>query len=270
MTRRTHDHEIKVGSTTKRLMLLRNPEGYAYYRTEYQELDHQAQLRFIQENWIGGHGQYNFTTPDMYFDGEGIDTTQDGCVFLGPLVNEVKEDDVSDLDSAVVCFCWFPETSELLCATSGKIYRYNVGDSGAWTAATTTVTGVTHLEVHNGVCYAACGSSTKYYYSSDGDTWTQTDLTDGYANRLLSAPNAAGTANVLWKFKTPNELSYTTDGRTVAGGGSQWSSAAYIGDEATDITNVFLVNDRLCVGKTNGLFHYDSDGGLHSLSLIHI
>ena len=260
-----NDHELKVGSTTKRLNLLRNPEGGAYYQVSFENIEHQAQLKFIQEDWGGGHGQYDFKSLDKYFSGEGIDTTQPGCVFLGPLVYEVKENDDTDLDSAVVCFCWHPATSEWLCATAGKIYRYNVGSSGKWHAATTTVAGVTHLCVHNAIVYAACGASTKMYYSADGDTWTQTDLTDGYAVRLLSSPNSAGTANVLWKFKTPNELSSTTDGRTVAGGGSQWTSATYVGDESTDITNIFLVNDRLCVGKTNNLFHYDSDGGIHAL-----
>lgn len=116
---------------------------------------------------------------------------------------------------------------------------------------------------YNGVAYAAVGSSTKYYYSTDGDTWTQTDLTDGYAERFFVSPNAAGTNNVLWKFKTPNEVSSTTDGTSSGGTGVQWESPAYIGDTSNDITNIFLINDELLIGKEDNLFHYDSSGGLH-------
>ena len=97
MSRRTHDHELKVDSTTKRLTLLRNPEGQAYYATLYEDLDHQPHLRFIQDNWIGGSGQYNFSVPDMYFDGESIDTTQEGVVFLGPLIYTVHSGDAASI-----------------------------------------------------------------------------------------------------------------------------------------------------------------------------
>lgn len=263
MSTHTHDHEIKIGSTTKRLDLIEDENNRALYQVIEEIPQYQNPLLFTQDDWIGGHGQYDFRQRDMYFEGQSIDTTQDGRIILGPLIYEVKEDDDSDLDSAPVDFLWYSNTSEWLCATSGKIYRYDVGDSGKWTAATTTVANVTQLAQYDGVAYACIGSSTRWYYSTDGDTWTQTDLTDGYAEKIFSAPNPAGTQNVMWKFKTPNELSNTTDGRTVAGGGVQLTSAAYIGDTSNDITNVFQVSDNLLIGKEDNLFHYDSDGGVH-------
>ena len=171
-------------------------------------------------------------------------------MLLGPLIVEVKEDDDTALDSAPVQFIWFNATEEWLCATSGKIYRYNVGSSLKWTAATTTVAGVTHLCEHGDTLFAACGSSTKYYYSTDGDSWTQSTLTDGYAERFRVAPNTDGTADVLWKFKQPNEVSNTTDGTSV-----EWSSPNYVGDASNNITNIFLVNDRMMVGREDNLFH---------------
>ena len=263
MSRR--DHEIKIGSTTKLLELARDDKGRAVYDVSYIAPDTNQILQFVQSDWRGGHGQYDARKIHRYHSGQSIDTTQEGCIFLGPLITTVQEDDDSALDSAPVCFLWFAETGEFLCATSGKIYRYDVGSSGKWTAATTTVAGVTHMVEYNGVAYAAVGASTMYYYSTDGDTWTQTDLTDGYANRFLVSPNSAGTQNVLWKFKTPNEVTNSTDGRTVAGGGVQWSSPAYIGDDSSDIVNMFLLNDNFVVGKKDNLVHYDSEGGLHYL-----
>ena len=261
----SYDHEIKIGSDTYKLALIRDDTGRPYYSVDYDKPEHNPELRFIQETWNGGHGQYEARKRNKYFAGESIDTTIDGKIFLGPLIYTVQEDDTSVLDSAVVDFLWYANTSEWLCATSGKIYRYNVSSSLKWTAATTTVAGVLQLWEHDGVAYAAVGKDTKYWYSTTGDTWTQTDLTDGYANKFFTSPNAAGTSNVLWKVKLPNELTDSTNGKTVAAGGVQWSSPAYIGDTSNDITNIFLINDQLVIGKTDGLIHYDSDGGLHYL-----
>uniref|UniRef100_A0A6H1ZG67 Putative peptidase n=1 Tax=viral metagenome TaxID=1070528 RepID=A0A6H1ZG67_9ZZZZ len=421
MPKRTHDHEIVIGSSTYRLNLLRDKDGVAMYNVVEDIPQYQNPLLFTQANWRGGHGQHTFTDPSMYFEGQSIDTTQEGKVFLGPKITEVylnalqkqnytsgddgaglfggatwmgqtftpasthtlaavklyltrtpglwpglikvsirattaglpTGDDLatgvtdgnlvsttkewitipmhgglsltsgtvyaivvradagasttsiswrldgtsptytggqyvsstnsgtswtavssrdflfeewavgaSELDSAPVDLFYASTANVFLAACAQKIYYYNgVG----MVAATTNVAGVTHMIEYNGIIYAALGASNKYYYSSDGDTWTLTDLTDGYANKFLVAPNPAGTADVLWKYKTPNELSYTTDGRTVAAGGAQWSSPAYIGDTSTGITNIMLANDNLLVGKKDGLFHYASDAGIHPL-----
>jgi len=98
-------------------------------------------------------------------------------------------------------------------------------------------------------------------YSADGDTWTTSTLDDTNAQTFFSAPNPAGTANVLWK-SDGNELKYNASGLN---GGDEWSTAAYIGDTTNDITKIFLVNDNLMVGRPDNLYHYDSAGGVHPL-----
>ncbi|MFA5036690.1 MAG: hypothetical protein WC479_05890 [Candidatus Izemoplasmatales bacterium] len=336
MTNRTHDHELLIGSTTYRLNLIRDDNGKALYSVTEDVPEYSPEIAFEQTDWINGHGNYWFNDESAYFEGQSIDTTQEGRIILGPKIHEVYESDGTELDSAPVCFGWFAAASTpvWLCATAGKIYRYAKVDTGIdtnetldttetgvdldatgataipvgsvihveneqmyvtatgttltvvrgfngttaathatnidiyiskWTAATTTVAGVTDLKEFKGIMYAAVGSTTKYYYSTDGNTWTQTDLTDGYAVKFLSSYNADGTAVTLWKFKKPNEISYTTDGRTVAGGGSQWASPAYIGDTSADITNLFLVNDNFMIGREDNLYNYDSVGGTHPL-----
>lgn len=259
-----YDHELYNGTSTKKFRLIRDDNDRPLYNTENIVSQYRNPLRYTQENWIDGHGQHTYNgnqKNSMYFEGQSIDTTQEGRVFLGPLITEVKESDDSVLDAAVAGFIWFEAASKWLCWTAGKVYLYGT----KWTAATTTLAGVTDLCEYEDIMYAAVGASTLMYYSADGDTWTQTDLTDGYANYMWVAPNAAGTQEVLWKAKTPNEVASTTDGRTVAAGGVQWTTANYIGDISTDITNIFTHNDRLLIGKTSGLFHLDSDGGVHPL-----
>ena len=341
MTTRTHDHQLLVGSTLLELNLIRDDSGKAMYSVMEDVPEYSPQLTFEQTNWINGHGNYWFDDEDAFFEGQSIDTTQDGRVILGPLIKEVYEDDDTELDSAPTHFAWFAgaSTPVWLCSTTSKIYRYVADDTGIdtdealttsdtgltcdadastaipagsvicveseqmyvsatgtaltivrgyngttpathvtntniyiykWAAATTSVAGVTDLKEFGGIMYAALGSSTKYYYSDDGNTWTQTDLTDGYAIKFLSSYNADGTAVTFWKFKAgatggANQISSTTDGRMVAGGGVQWTSAAYIGDTSADITNMFLVNDNLMIGREDNLYNYDSAGGIHPL-----
>lgn len=105
----------------------------------------------------------------------------------------------------------------------------------------------------------------KYYYTSDGTNYFQTNLSDGYAEKIRGFPNPDGTATVLRKYKKPNEVSNTTDGRTTQDGGVAWSNPAYVGDTSTDITNMFLSNDKILIAKENNLFYYDTNGGIHPL-----
>ena len=251
------DHELKIGSTTERFRLIRGEGDAVMYNIRNIIPNYRDPLRFTQSNWIDGHGSFERKTPNVYFEGQSIDTTQDGRVFLGPLINTVGEiGDSGNLDSAVVGFIWFEAVNKWLCFTANKIYLYSTG----WTLASTAVAGVTHMAEFKGVVYAALGTSNLYYTSTDGDTWTVTDLTDGYAERFLVTPNPDGTAENLWKFKQPNELSRTTNG---VAGGTQWESPTFVGDTSYNITNIFLQNNKLMVGREDNLYHVDSNGGVH-------
>ncbi|KKN62194.1 hypothetical protein LCGC14_0514730 [marine sediment metagenome] len=252
-----YDHELKIGSTTQQFRLVRGEGDAVMYNIRNIIPNYRDPLRFTQSNWIGGHGSFERKTPDVYFEGQSIDTTQDGRVFLGPLINTVGEiGDSGNLDSAVVGFFWFEAQNKWLCFTASKIYLYTTG----WTLATTSVAGVTHMAEFKGVVYAALGTDNLYYTSSDGDNWTITNLTDGYAERFLVTPNPDGTAENLWKFKQPNELSRTTNG---VAGGTQWESPTFVGDTSYNITNIFLQNNKLMVGREDNLYHLDSNGGTH-------
>lgn len=332
MGRHSRDQELKIGSTTKGLNLIRNEDGSAMYQVIEEIPRYRDPLLYTQANWIDGHGQHDFRNPEAYFEGQSIDTTQEGRVFLGPRINEVQESDDTNLDSTVVKFCWDTTNSKLILITSGKAYFYNKTDTtidtdealdtsetevdcdadattkipvnsviqiedelmwvtttgttltvirglygttkathttntdiyiSKWKAATTTVASATDLINYGAYIFAARGSSTAYMYSSDGgDGWTASGLTFNTVQKFLVAHNAAGTAEVLWAFKQPNEV-YSNAGTGVTT--TQWGSANYIGDTANNITNLFLSNDNFMVGREDGLFHFDSDGGMHQL-----
>lgn len=327
------DHQLKIGSTTKGLKLVRQ-NGQVLYKvsdliTSSTE-NYQEEFRYTQDDWKGGHGKLNYDPyePDRFYSGATIDTTSDGRIILAPKAITTAA------DANILGFKWFEATGELLCWTAAKIFRYITADTGidtdealdstetgvdcdadasaaipawthilveseqmlvtstgtaltvvrgihgttkathvinqdiykyGWTAATTAVTGVTGMAEHDGIMYAARGTANIYMYSADGDTWTATDLADNKAQGFLSARNADGTGNVLWKWKQPNEVTSTTDGRTAGAGGQAWSSIAYVGDTSDNITNMFVVGGRLMVGREDNLFHYDSDGSIEPL-----
>ncbi len=125
-----HDHQLKIDSTTDNFELMRDENGQAMYRVETIIKQHRDPLTFTQVSWLGGHGQHDMESDDMYFEGQSIDTTQEGRVFLGPKIYTVQEDDDTALDTAPVKFLWNPTVGELIVATGGKIYRYIQDDTG--------------------------------------------------------------------------------------------------------------------------------------------
>lgn len=258
------DHQIYNGTTTETFRLMRERDsqgratGPAMYNIENFIPQYRNPLTYTQMSWIDGHGQHDFRNPEAYFEGKSIDTTIDGKVFLGPLLQEQQDDGSSSIE-APVGFCWFPAIGKLFCFTASHIYRL---DNDGWDVTSSDLSGVTDLKVFGVTLFAARGASTAYEYSTDGDAFTTSTLTDKYAIKFLVAPNAAGTADILWKYKTPNELANNTSG---INGGVQWATPAFVSDTANDITNLFLVNDNFMIGKTDGLFHYDPDGGIHPL-----
>jgi hypothetical protein len=191
---RVNDHELKIGSTTRALELMRDDEGRAMYTVSTEIPQYQNPLLFTQTDWTGGHRQREYIDPTKYYEGQSIDTTHEGRIILAPKIYSVGVSG-GDLGSTPVDFIWFAAISKWLCATASKVFWYD----GINFVEKVDLTGntITDLVVVNDVLYVCLGSSTKYYYSTDGETYTQTDLTDGYAQKIIPAHTPAGTAIIL-------------------------------------------------------------------------
>ncbi len=165
--------------------------------------------------------------------------------------------------------CWFGTVSNLVVSAtqdvtattySSDIYIWN-GTHLIWKTGAIAAK-ISSLCEFNGVLYVAIGAGAAYYYSTDGEVYTNTDLASDRAVKFYAGLTAAGTSNVLWKGKTPNEIASTTDGRTVAAGGQAYSSIVYIGDTSTNLTNIFSIGKDLGIGKTDNFFTYDAGGAV--------
>lgn len=251
-------------ATTKELTLARErgTTGACLFRSYEvnQEGGRPDKPLFDQRDWSGGFGQGNFTDETRYSAGSNIDTTQTGQIFLGPLINSTTIHGGGNLGAAPVDFELFGST--LYVATATKIYSWSTGDAH-WDLKKTYSTGdnITDLHSFGGYLFVGRGASTAYDYTSDGANYTTSTLTDGYANGFLTAPAGAGTTMILWKWKTPNQIASHSTGLN----GTQWTTAAYIGDSGYNITNLLLPHDNLFVGKVDNLYHYDSDGKSYPL-----
>src|SRR3990167_479997 len=160
----TNDHELNIDGTAYQFLLARDDSNRAMYQVIEDVPQYQANLRFTQTDWQGGHGQYRYENQDLYFEGQSIDTTQKGCVFLGAEITEVR-DDTNELDSAPVGFFWSETASKWLCFTAGKVFLYDGTD---WDAATTTLARVTQMVEMNGIIYAARGQATPGTWAAGG------------------------------------------------------------------------------------------------------
>jgi len=112
---------------------------------------------------------------------------------------------------------------------------------------------ITDLISFQGTLYAARGTSAVYLKSTNGTTWANPDTNSGngrFATYFERARNASGDF-ALFKNRT-NQISISTDPSDTA----NWGTEIPCGDSDRDITNLFSANDRLYVGREDGLFQY--------------
>tara|TARA_R110002012_G_scaffold184503_1_gene351046 strand:+ start:786 stop:3284 length:2499 start_codon:yes stop_codon:yes gene_type:complete len=112
---------------------------------------------------------------------------------------------------------------------------------------------ITDLISFDGALYAGRGTSAVYLRSTDGTTWAAPATNTGnarFAEFFARARNASGDL-ALFKNRT-NQISVSTDPSDTA----NWGSEIKCGDSDRNITNLFSANDRLYVGREDGLFQY--------------
>ena len=173
-SRHVNNHELKIGSTTRALDLMRDADGRAMYDVSTEIPPYRNPLLFSQTNWTGGHRQREYLDPTRYFEGESIDTTQYGRILLGPKIYSVGVSGGDLGANPIHKPIWFESISKWMVATATKVFSFDgnnfveeeefVGETISW------------LVDIDDVMYVCLGNSTKYYYTTNGSDYTQTDL----------------------------------------------------------------------------------------------
>lgn len=225
----TNDHAIKIGDKKQGLRLIRD-KGKALYSVIEDIPNYQQQLRFIQRDWVGGHGQYDFEQPDMYFEGQSIDTTQDGRIILGPKINSVGISGAT-LGANPVCFCWFNSITKLMVATATRVFWYD---------------GTNFVMKWDRANHAWAGS-----HGFITDDWVRPTTYNGHIYECTSA-GTSGATEPTWK---------TTDGQTDTTGGATFTCRSIA------ITNIEDIDDTLWVSLgTSAFYWYSTDGADYTVT----
>lgn len=261
------DISITIGTTTKLFDLaVQNNQKQFSIREEpvipiralsdvpsYGDLPPEKILAFVQNNWRGGMGQKErFSVPDLYADGQSIDTREPNQIFLGPLINTIGA-----ISATVVGFEFFEEREYAY--STKKVYKLSE-DNTTWVEVLDV--GEDTIEFvcqYDSYIYAALTTG-KYYYSDTGENaaWTQCTLDNAVAHYFAVAPPYSGSKDVLVLAQRPNIVRTSID---PLNGGAGWTDPPYyIGDENSDITSLFILNGTLFIGKTDGFYALPVDG----------
>jgi len=262
------DISITIGATTKLFDLAKDENNRKQMSTReepiipvkslsdvpsYGDLPPEKILAFVQNTWRGGMGQKDhFITPDMYADGQSIDTREPNQIILGPPINTYSGADV------VALFFDLFEDREYA-ATQFGLFKL-AADKSAWSNVLDTgadpITGICH---YDGYIYVH-RTSGNYFYSATGEngSFTSCTLANSQAHKMCVAPSFSGTKDILVLATQPN-IVRTSISPLI--GGTGWSDPPYyVGDEYSNITSLFVLNGTLFIGKEDGLYALPVDG----------
>lgn len=261
------DIKLTIGSVTKELRLMTQDGSKLWKVSEisrslgahtgssvFDSLSPDKELKLTITDWSGGMGQKYWESANKYNFATGIDTMtprelKAGVTWdnLRSLVSSSETGVASTVFKGVQYF-----------ATNKSIY--SVSGTAITTKKTYTTETITDICAFGDVLFVALGSSTAYQYSTDGTSYTASTLADNMAEFFKVTLAGAGSTQILWKAKNPNELTSNTNG---VNGGAAWTSPSYVGSTDNDIVSLMVHNDNLLIGKDDALYHLDNDGVAH-------
>ncbi len=268
------DITLTIGETSKTFELAKKESVKQFFSKEepiipiraladvpsYGDLPPDKILAFVQDNWRGGMGQKNrFRFMDMFADGQNIDSRDPNQFFLGPLIDTILLKDAVDgstTTDTILFYQYFSGTEFI--ASTDYVYKRRV-DGTTFERVLSPASDVTGLIQYDGNLYCALdGTSNKYQYTSDGTNWTLCTLANAYANQIMVAPPFSGSKDVLVIATQPNIIRTSID--PVNAGAGWLDPPYYVGDEASDITGLMVVNGTLIIAKEDGFYALPADG----------
>lgn len=258
------DLQITVGSTTKGLMLAQS-KGVKHFQAipmpmfaprtsideaKYSQRPPEHEMVWIQESFHGGIGQKTLKNPSEIFNNATVDTRFKGRAFLGPVWTSTTKPTTTG-NYPPLKFAWFKGELYLLCTngSSFEIWRY-LPATATWKREMIKSTPATDLIVGLGYIIIACGLTTKYWYSTDGQTWTQSTLTNAEISYGCLVKEQ------LWFVKDYNNLFSCIDPSNAG----TLSTETVCGDNQYGFTSLSTGGGLLFIGKQDTLGALDSNG----------
>lgn len=248
-------------TATKTLRLAKDGERCLYKSYEVADNTQQLDLPiYEQSDFSGGWGHGNQRNSNTFGSGSSIDTSQKNQVFLGPLASATLQHSGAAVGT-IIDYEYCPYYSALYAITANDVWKWSVANSHWDNVATLAGDALTDIHAVGSYIYVARGTGTAYSYSADGASFSTSTVTNHHASGFITCPPASGTTDIHWQFLIPNQI------RSRAVGEGEWSGPdpIYISGTDSNIVKLILHQNKLLIGKTDGLYHYDTDGRTYSM-----
>lgn len=211
--------------------------------------DFSLQQTWELSSWHHGRGALEWEDPFSFYDSRGVDTRIRGQFILAPLQNQT-------LKTGSIALAGNP-TKLALASTTGTLYLCMGGGSrdvftwnnstGLWNVTTAGLTSdpVDMCEFLGYVWVAQGEATTMRRRLLSSGTWS--DATSAPANFIIAGAVGTSAGSALWRADNTNELYWTVDG-------TNWQGPLYAGDTNTLIRSLLIWDNRLYVGKDDGLY----------------
>lgn len=225
------------------------------YNFQHQPPEIDIPLAF--DSWVGGCGfvdepDTTALTSVKYSYSQGVDATYPGRLYLSPGVFNIPVSTggtlgAPDYISVTPLGVYLTSTQYLYkldASTLTWVPKVSMGGSISFTG---------EVVQFNGVLFAPCGDSAAYITSTDGTTWTSSNLADPYAKKFV-ARGRTSTTPQLWKISGTGVLKSNTDG---VNGGPAWSAGTPTGHSSETVNSLLVAYDLLLVFKKEGIYSFD-------------
>lgn len=243
----------------------------------YDQLSKESAVAW--DDWIGGFGEIeygSFRTADRVYYLES-NAQPDRFYFSTDCATNIKRQITLGHKQNTTNANWTPTlirqcepTQGVIAVTSARYYsRSGAATWDAGQAPGGTLTDVIAWGDGANTLYLIAQGTTAYQYATSyanfiAGTTTASNLggNSQIAQFWCAGPAASGTSGgTLWKAVLPNLVYASSNPKN----GGAWTTAYTVGSSATNITGIVMFDNRLLVGKPEGLFWVHADGTVDPL-----
>lgn len=230
--------------------------------------EHDDTSRVGWDDWQDGAGQitYDPRLPARLATAKNLIYDVPGQITLSML-----QQATTGIDSAPTKIAQLLAGARMVALTAAKVFLKDDG-AESWTAKLSSVTPTDVIAWGDGtdtLYLVAMGNAAAYRYTTDitasPPTWVTSTLSGDDQKADFWAAGPAGTGSnggTLWKAVKPNKVYATDDPKETTG---HWTSAYLVGGSETSVTAFGVYDNRLLVGKEEGLYWVKPDGTVEML-----
>ena len=199
------------------------------------------ELEWLNNGWHRGAGYEIYADSLRYAESVGLDPREYQKLMCARL-EQSTTGTMADGTKRVFAY-W---NGAIYCASDDELWELS---GTTWTSRGTTTNTITSIVGYKG--YLCIGQDSGNFYTWDGGSLTQRGVprVHLYVERHLLW---GSDGNTIYSCEDPSD-------------DSDWDTGTDIAESDSDVQGIRVFNEKLIVGKTDGLYHYRSDGSVRQL-----